>query len=119
MAPENRAPFRWPRPGCKRESSSREGFVESRPRCLCRAMAILLFSRCLLLLTPATEVRVSPKHHLERGVDDMIRRARNERRVLLDGHRNRFLQFVLAFHHLRGFVDDRHEFSFLSSFSLA
>src|SRR6266852_1589264 len=43
----------------------------------------------------------------------MIRRAGNERRVLLDGHGYGLLQFVLAFHHLRRLVNDRHEFSFL------
>src|SRR5271165_2846625 len=105
MAPENRAPFPWTPRGCKRGSSARKGFFGSRPRRLCRAMAIFLFSRCLLLLAPATKVRIPPKNHLECGVHDMIRRAGNERRVLLDGHRDWLLQFVLAFHHLWRFVD--------------
>src|SRR5713226_4261616 len=119
MAPQKRAPFRWPPRGCKLGSASRRGFFGSRSRPLCCGVAILLLGRRLLLLAPATEIRVPPKHHLECGVDDMIRRAGNERRVLLDGHRNRLLQFVLAFHHLWRFVDDRHLFSFLSSISLA
>jgi len=49
----------------------------------------------------------------------MIRRAGNERCVLFDRHGDGLLQLVLAFHHFRRFVDDRHEFSYLSSFPLA
>src|SRR5260370_41346830 len=117
MAPENRAPFRWPPRGCKRGSSSRGGIFGSRPRRLCRSVTVLLVTGRLLLLAPTTEVGISPKHHLECGIDDVIGSARNERRVLLDGHRNRLLQFVFAFHHLWRFVDDRHGFSFPFSFS--
>src|SRR6266436_1290097 len=116
MASENRAPFRWLPRGCKRGSSSRGGFVESRSRRLPHNVPFLFVSGRLLLLAPATEVGISPQHHLERGVDDMIRRARNECRVLLDGDCDGFLKFVFAFYHFRRFVDDRHEFSFLSSF---
>src|SRR5216684_1500243 len=111
MAPENRAPSPWPPRGCRRGSSSRAGFFGSRSSRLRSNVTVLLFGRRLLLLAPATEVGISPKHHLERGIDDMIRRAGNERRVLLNGQCNWLLQFVLAFHHLRGFVDDRHPFS--------
>src|SRR5882724_3683584 len=113
MAPENKAPFRWPPQGCRRGSASRGGFFGSRSRRLRSGRAFFAFRRGLLLLAPATEVGISPKHHLERGVHHMIRRAGDERRVLLDGHRDWLLQLVLAFHHLWRFVDDRHVFSFL------
>src|ERR1700731_194569 len=119
MAPENRAPFPSTPRRCKRGSFSCGGLSGSRPRRLRRSVTIFLVSGALLLLAPATEVGISPKNHLECGVHDMIRRAGNERRVLLDGHRDRLLQFVFTFHHLRRFVDDRHEFSFLSSFPLS
>src|SRR5580700_646222 len=119
MALENRGPFPSTPRGCKRGSFSCGGLSGSRPYCLGRSVTIFLVRGALLLLAPATKVGVSPKDHLECGVHDMIWRAGDERRVLLDGHCNRLLQFVLAFHHLRRFVDDRHGFSFLSSFSLA
>src|SRR5882724_73147 len=51
-------------------------------------------------------------HDLQCGIDDVIRRALDEGRVLLDGDCNRFLQFVFALYHLRWFVDDRHDSSF-------
>src|SRR5260370_3923842 len=119
MAPENKAPFRWPPRGCKRGSSSREGFFGSRSRRLRRGRAFFPLDRRLLLPPPAAELRVFPEHHLQRGVDDVIGSALDERRVLLDGHGDWLLQLVLPFHHLRRFVDDRHALSFLSSFSLA
>src|SRR5882724_8866911 len=113
MAPENRALFPWPTRGYRRGSSLPEGNFASRSCRLRRSVTVLLVTGCLLLLAPATEVGISPKHHLERGVHHMIRRAGDERRVLLDGHRDWLLQLVLAFHHLWRFVDDRHVFSFL------
>src|SRR5271155_1515271 len=119
MAPESRAPFPWPPRGCRQGSSSREGFSGSRPCRLCCCVTILLVIGRLLLLAPATEVGISPEDHLECRVHDMIWRAGDERRVPLDGHRYWLLQFVFAFHYLRRFVDDRHGFSFLSSFSFA
>src|ERR1700720_1339901 len=119
MALENKAPFRWPPRGCTQGSASYEGFFESRPRRLCSNVSVLFLSGRLLLLPPATEVGIPPEHHLERRVHDVIRRALDERRVLLDGHSDWLLQLVLALHHLRWLIDDRHEFSFLSSFSLA
>src|SRR5271154_2136008 len=112
MVPQKRAPCPWPPRRCKRGSSSREGFSGSRPRRLPHRVTIFLVSGPLLLLTPATEVGIPPKHHLERRIHDMIRRAGDERRVLLDGHRDRLLQFIFAFHHLWRLVDDRHGFSF-------
>jgi len=54
-------------------------------------------------------------HDLQCGIDDVIRRALDEGRVLLDGNRDQFLQFVFALHHLRRLGNDRHDFSFLIS----
>jgi len=54
-------------------------------------------------------------HDLQCGIDDVIRRALDEGRVLLDGDRDWLLQFVLALHHLRRSINDRHDFSFLIS----
>src|SRR5260370_16823933 len=110
MAPENRAPFRWPPRGCKRGSSSLEGFFGSRSRRLRRSVTVLLVSGRLLLLAPATEVGISPKHHLECGVHDMVRRAGNERRVLLAGHSDGLLQLVFPFPPLAPFVVSHHLF---------
>src|SRR5262249_28120407 len=118
MAHGNRAPFRWPPQGFQRGSASRVASFESRSRRLCRSVTVFLFTGRLLLLAPAPEVSVSPKHHLKSRIDDVIWCALNERRVLLDGHGDGFLQLIFTFHHLWWFVDDRHEFSFLSSFLL-
>jgi hypothetical protein len=49
-------------------------------------MAILPVS--LRLLAPAAELHISPNHDLQCGVDDVIRRALDEGRVLLDGNRD-------------------------------
>src|SRR6266851_10409266 len=103
MAPENKAPFPWPPRGCKRRSFWHGGFFGSCPRRLRRTVTVFLVTGRLLLLAPASEIRVPPKHHLERGVDDVIGRARDERRVLLDSHSDRFLQLVLPFHHFGRF----------------
>src|SRR6266550_3596246 len=54
-------------------------------------------------------------HDPQCGIDDVIRRALDEGRVLLDGNRDWLLQFVLAIHHLRRLVNDRHDFFFLIS----
>src|SRR5579859_7639834 len=102
-----------------RESSGREGFFESRSRRLCSSVSVFFLSGRLLLLPPAAEVGISPKHHLECGVHDVIWGALDECRVLLDRYGDWLLQLVLALHHLRRLIDDRHEFSFLSSSSLA
>src|SRR5438445_5092148 len=103
MEPESRAPFPLPPREGTRGSALRAELAASCPRRLGCGMAILLFRCRLLLLAPPTELRVSPNDHLQRSVDDMIRRALDERRVLLDGHCNRLLQFVLDIHHLRWF----------------
>src|SRR5882762_4312610 len=78
-------------------------------------MIVLPVGLCLLLLAPAAKFHISPNHDLQCGVDDVIRRALDEGRVLLNGDRDRFLQFVFALHHLRRFVNYRHDFSFLIS----
>jgi hypothetical protein len=49
----------------------------------------------------------------------VIRRALDEGRIPLDGNCDRFLQFVLALYHLRRFINDRHDFSFLPYFFLS
>jgi hypothetical protein len=59
---------------------------------------------------------ISPNHDLQCRVDDVIRRALDEGRVLLDGDRNRFLQFVFGFHHFWRLINDRHDFSSLTFF---
>src|SRR5213592_4906870 len=119
MAVQAEEPSRWPKRGYKRGRASPEGCVGSRARRLCHSVTGLLVNGCLLLLAPATEVGVSPKDHLEHRINDMIRCALDERRVLFDGYGDWLLQLVFALHHLWWFVNDRHEFSFLSSFSLA
>ena len=58
-------------------------------------------------------------HDLQCGIDDVIRRALDEGRVLVNCNCDWLLQFVFALHHLRWFVDDRHDSSFLFSFFLA
>lgn len=88
--------------------------VESCTRRLRRSVTILLFRRRLLLLSPATKLHISPNHHLQSGVDDMIGRTLDKGGTLLDGERDRFLQFVFAFHHFGRLVNDRHGFSFPS-----
>src|SRR6266480_6497076 len=69
----------------------------------------------LRLLAPTAELHISPDHYLQCGIDDVIRRALDEGRVLLDGNCDWLLQFVFAFHHLRRSINDRHDFSFLIS----
>src|SRR6266581_263091 len=117
MEPGSRAPFPLPPREDTRGSVLRAEFAASCPRRLGSGMAILLFRGRLLLLTPPPELGVSPDDHLQGRVDDVVRRALDERRVLLNGHCNRLLQFVFALHHLGRFVNDRHKF-FSSSFSL-
>src|SRR6266576_3983240 len=63
-------------------------------------------------------LHISPNHYLQSGIDDVIRRALDEGRVLLDGNRNRFLQFVLASYHFWRLVNDRHMFSPVLSVSV-
>src|SRR5207253_2082876 len=105
--------FRSPLREGRRGRVSNGGFVGSCPRRLRRGMYILPV--CLRLLAPAAELHISPNHDLQCGIDDVIRRALDEGRVLLDGDRNRFLQFVFALHHLGRLINDRHDFSFLIS----
>ncbi len=42
----------------------------------------------LRLLAPAAELHISPCHDLQCGIDDVIRRALDEGRVLFDGDRD-------------------------------
>jgi hypothetical protein len=67
------------------------------------------------LLAPAAELHISPNHHLQCGIDDVIRCALDKGGVLLDGNRDRLLQLVFALHHFRRLVNDGHDFSFLIS----
>src|SRR5580658_10207202 len=95
----------------RQRSASRGEFAGSCTRRLCRRVTILLVWRRLLLFAPAAEFHVSPNHHLQRGVDDVIRSALDEGGILLDGKRNGFLQLVFALHHLGRLVNDGHRFS--------
>src|SRR5438552_15547164 len=99
-----------PREGT-RGSASNGGFVGSCPRRLWRGMDILPIGLCVLLLTPAAELHISPNHDLQCGIDDVIRRTLDEGRVLLHGDRDWLLQFVFALHHFRRSINDRHDFS--------
>src|SRR5437879_6032100 len=115
MAFGSRAPFPWPPRAGKRGSASNGGFVGSCPRCLWRGIDILPVGLCLLLLAPPAKFHISPNHDLQCGIDDVIRRALNEGRVLLNCNCDWPLQFVFAPNHFRRSINDRHDFSFLSS----
>src|SRR5215472_714328 len=117
MAPGSRAPFPCPPRANRRTRASRGEFAGSCSWRLCRRVTILPFGLRLLLLAPAAEFCVSPNHHLQRGVDDVIRGALDEGRIFLYCKCDWLLQFVFALHHLRWLVNDGHWSSPLLSFS--
>src|SRR5215472_16185146 len=117
MAPGSRAPFPCPPRANRRTRASRGEFAGS---CSCRLsgrVTILPFGLRLLLLAPAAEFCVSPNHHLQRGVDDVIRGTLDEGRIFFYCKCDWLLQFVFALHHLRWLVNDGHWSSPLLSFS--
>src|SRR6516165_7386604 len=112
MTPLSRA-ARWPPRARRQPSPSRRVPVESWLRPGLWHKRWTLFGIRILLLPPPREFFVLEDNHLERRINDVVRRAVDEGRILLDCEKHIVLKLELPLHDFRYLRNDGHSCSFV------